>query len=32
MLFALGADLLVIIHLVFIGFIMLGGFMLLKWR
>ena len=32
MLFAFGADLLVIVHLGFIGFVVLGGFMLLKWR
>lgn len=32
MLFSLGADLLLIIHLLFIGFVVLGGFMLLKWR
>ncbi|MDX2504467.1 MAG: DUF2784 domain-containing protein [Gammaproteobacteria bacterium] len=32
MLFKLGADLLVIVHLGFIGFVILGGFMLLKWR
>ena len=32
MLFSLAADLLLIIHLVFIGFVVLGGFMLLKWR
>lgn len=32
MFFALAADLLIIVHLGFIGFVMLGGFMLLKWR
>jgi len=32
MLFSLGADFLVIIHLMFITFVVLGGFMLLKWR
>lgn len=32
MLFSFGADLLVIIHLGFIVFVVLGGFMLLKWR
>ena len=32
MLFKLGADLLVILHLGFICFVVLGGFMLLKWR
>ncbi|NOQ78813.1 MAG: DUF2784 family protein [Gammaproteobacteria bacterium] len=32
MLFALGADLLVIIHLLFIVFVVLGGFMLIKWH
>lgn len=31
MLFALGADLLVIIHLGFIVFVVLGGLMLIKW-
>ena len=32
MLFALGADFLVLVHLCFIIFVILGGFMLLKWR
>ena len=32
MFFALAADLLIIVHLGFIGFVILGGFMLLKWR
>ena len=32
MLFALGADFLVLVHLGFIVFVLLGGFMLLKWR
>ena len=32
MFFALAADLQIIVHLGFIGFVILGGFMLLKWR
>jgi len=32
MLFALGADILLLVHLGFIVFVILGGFMLLKWR
>ena len=32
MLFKLGADLLVIVHLGFIGFVVLGGLLLLRWR
>ena len=32
MLYALGADILLIIHLGFIIFVLLGGFLLLKWR
>jgi len=32
MLYALGADILLIIHLGFIVFVVLGGFLLLKWH
>ena len=32
MLFKVGADFLVLVHLAFICFVLLGGFLLLKWR
>lgn len=32
MLYALAADFLVIIHLLFIGFVIVGGLLLIKWR
>ncbi|MCU7939960.1 MAG: DUF2784 domain-containing protein [gamma proteobacterium symbiont of Bathyaustriella thionipta] len=32
MLYSLGADLLLVVHLLFICFVIFGGFMLLKWR
>ena len=32
MLFKVGADFLVLVHLAFICFVLLGGFLLLRWR